>query len=120
MSKTSDRTEVLSVAIARHFEKEPDLPSTIDDDTPDCSPKGYWVLRSRPNWHWAPMFKVTDAAYAMKLLKELLAKRSIAFNCVGYSPMEIEVFGVGRFAIDVSLELAIAEAVAKAFNLEVG
>lgn len=131
MSKTSDRAEVLSLAIARHFEKEPKF-----NDCGDLRVKsldGFWIGREAGYSYtseWDAIREprsVTEPEIAMKLLKELLAKdfsvRGSFMTVDGARFLfayRIMDWDGDCFVTEKELSLAIAEAVVKAFNLEVG
>lgn len=124
MSKTSDRAEVLSLAIARHFEKEPTwsaeplIPMWLTSDG------GFWLRWTGEEMPNTQPRSITEPEIAMKLLG-ILFRRS-GFTDVGRlisdqskmdRPSEI---AFSDWWTDERIKVAIAEAVVKAFNLEVG
>lgn len=140
MSKTSDRAEVLSLAIARHFEKEPKWKDWEVGETPwqfyirstmCVSDGGFWEVYRDVEKDETDAFEharsITEPEIAMRLLKELLAKdfsvRGSFMTVDGARFLfayRIMDWDGDCFVTEKELSLAIAEAVVKAFNLEVG
>jgi len=128
MSKTSDRVQALSLAIAERYEPLKDNLELFEGSYHgEHSELGWWEWMSE-DWtedecHWQAR-SIAEPEIAMRLLKELLLKHhgSIAGDTWSSEAQQwTEFSGHAGFRPfhGSSLELAIAEAFAKSVNLEV-
>lgn len=115
--------EELSLWIANFLEPlstlEP-MPTGREDKEafPDVSPLRFWVLATRPEWHWKPTNSVNDPACTVMLIERMLPTHTmtaVALSAACFQEKETgQMHGAGIFKHDYPFRRAIAQCFALA------